>query len=79
MKKPKVFVTGNRPDLQDFFKFRQAFEASLHYLQQLPLEKVILVRESLALDLKYYRTSRLTPPERSRRNRPRNSGQRLGD
>ena len=32
--------------------------AVAHYLAQLPPEKASLVRESLALDLKYYRTSR---------------------
>jgi hypothetical protein len=37
---------------------REHMDAILHYLQQLPYEKVELVRESLELDLKYYRTSR---------------------
>lgn len=32
------------------------------YLAQMPVEKVRLVREALALDLRYYRRSRFRPP-----------------
>ena len=38
---------------------RNALEAVVHFLEQMPIEKVNSVREALALDLKYYRSSRL--------------------
>jgi len=38
--------------------FSRELTAVTHYLEQMPPEKLRLVRESLALDLSYYRTSR---------------------
>lgn len=52
-KERRVFVSGTL-DADHL----SGLQAVLHYLEQLPTEKVGLVRESLALDLKYYRTSR---------------------
>jgi hypothetical protein len=43
-------------------QLRSALEAVQHYLEQLPPEKVHLVRQSLAMDLKYYRSSRHKRP-----------------
>jgi hypothetical protein len=47
-----LFLTHPDPD------HLASIAAVAHYLEQLPPEKASLVRDSLALDLKYYRTSR---------------------
>jgi hypothetical protein len=55
-------MAEKRPTAAGAVQLRNALEAVQHYLEQLPLEKVQLLRESLALDLKYYRSSRRKRP-----------------
>jgi hypothetical protein len=58
---------------------REHMDAILHYLQQLPYEKVEQVRESLELDLKYYRTSRFKRTGQRKRAPGTDSGNSEGD
>ena len=60
-------------------QLRNALEAVQHYLEQLPPEKVDLVCQSLALDLKYYRSSRLKRTEESKRDSGTDSLELEGD
>ena len=60
-----TFIPGlgeERTMAAEAVQLRNALEAVQRYLEQLPLEKVELLRESLALDLKYYRSSRHKRP-----------------
>lgn len=57
----------------------KAIEAVHHYLEQLPPEKVHMVREALALDLKYYRRSRLKQLQKRKRDFSQGSSETEGD